>query len=237
VRTTNLDGVDVLHATVRSQLSGWGVGVNVPYSMVTEQMRHSLLLWGVAAILAITIALVLGLLFARPITTSLSAAARATTAFGEDEPFALAGSRLKEADDFLITLRNAQRARQELTEELKRSRDWLQTTLSSIADAVISTGANGLVTLMNPVAEKLTGWTFHDAQGKPLTDVFRIVNEQTRQAVENPVDKVRRSNSVVGLANHTVLISKTGQEIAIDDSGAPIFGPGGRSGGHRPCFS
>jgi PAS domain S-box-containing protein len=231
VRTTNLDGIDVLHATARSQLSDWGIGVNVPYSVITQQMRNSLLLWGVAAILAITIALVLGLFFARPITTSLSAAARAAAAVGEGEPFALTGSRLKEADEFLITLRNAQRARQELMEELKRSRDWLQTTLSSIGDAVIATDANGMITFMNPVAEKLTGWALQEAQGKPLAEVFQIVNEQTGQAVENPVNKVRRLNRVVGLANHTVLISRNAQEIAIDDSGAPIFAPDGSLAG------
>jgi PAS domain S-box-containing protein len=221
----------VLHATARSRLSGWGVGVNVPYSLVAQHMRNSLLLWAVAAILAITIALALGLFFARPITTSLSTAATAAAAFGEGEPFSLTGSHLKEADEFLTTLTNAQRARQELTEELKRSRDWLQTTLSSIADAVLSTDADGLVTLMNPVAEKLTGWTSHDALGKPLTDVFHIVNERTRETVENPVDKVRRLKRVVGLANHTILISKSGQEIAIDDSGAPIPDPSGAIAG------
>jgi PAS domain S-box-containing protein len=231
VRMTSLDGTDVLHATARSSLSGWGVGVNVPYSLIAQPMRNSLLLWGVAAILAVTIALVLGLFFARPITTSLSAAGKAASAFGNGEAFALTGSRLKEADEFLITLRNAQRARQELTEELKRSRDWLHTTLTSIGDAVIATDAQGMVILMNSVAEELTGWELQEAEGKPLSDIFRIINEETRQAVENPVEKVRRLNSIVGLANHTVLISKNGEELAIDDSGAPIFGADGMLAG------
>jgi len=108
VRTQNLDGVDVLHATMRSQLSGWSVGVNVPYAMISEPMRRSLLLWGAAAALAIAIALALGLGFARPITSSLSAAAKAAAAFGHGQPFALAGSRLKEVDAFLDTLTTAQ---------------------------------------------------------------------------------------------------------------------------------
>lgn len=111
--------------------------------------------------------------------------------------------------------------------ELREQKDWLHTTLTSIGDAVIVTDADGAITLMNPVAEKLTGWTLEETQGKPLVDVFHIVNEQTRQPVENPVDKVRRLNRVVGLANHTILIRKSGEEIAIDDSGAPIFGPDG----------
>lgn len=113
----------------------------------------------------------------------------------------------------------------------QEQRDWLHTTLTSIGDAVITTDADGRITLMNRVAEKLTGWHLHEAEGKPLTEVFPIVNQETRQAVENPVDKVRRLNQVVGLANHTILIDKSGQDIAIDDNGAPIFGPDGSLAG------
>jgi PAS domain S-box-containing protein len=106
--------------------------------------------------------------------------------------------------------------------EARAQKEWLRTTLTSIGDAVIATDADGAVTFMNPVAENLTEWTSPEATGKLLADVFRIVNDQTRETVENPIDKVRRLNQVVGLANHTVLISKTGKEFAIDDSGAPI---------------
>jgi PAS domain S-box-containing protein len=104
-------------------------------------------------------------------------------------------------------------------------RDWFHTTLTSIGDAVISTDADGRITLMNQEAEKLTGWTLNESRGKPLAEIFRILNEETRQTVENPVEKVRRLNRVMGLANHTILINKNGQEVAIDDSAAPIFGP------------
>jgi PAS domain S-box-containing protein len=106
--------------------------------------------------------------------------------------------------------------------EAKAQKEWSHTILHSIGDAVIATDGEGAVTFMNPVAEKLTGWTLEGAQHRALTEVFRIVNEQTHEAVENPVDKVRRLNHVVGLANHTVLVSKSGQEFAIDDSGSPI---------------
>jgi PAS domain S-box-containing protein len=99
--------------------------------------------------------------------------------------------------------------------------------LQSIGDAVIVTDADTRITRMNPVAEKLTGWTHQDAEGKLLSDVFRIVNETSRQPVESPAEKVKKSGSVVGLANHTVLISRNGGEIAIDDSGAPILGDDG----------
>jgi PAS domain S-box-containing protein len=108
---------------------------------------------------------------------------------------------------------------------------WLRTTLDSIGDAVIATDPDGLITLMNPVAEKLTEWKSEEAIGKPLSEVFQIVNQETRKPVENPVEKVRRLNHVVGLANHTVLISKGGQDFAIDDSAAPIRDSNGKIAG------
>lgn len=107
--------------------------------------------------------------------------------------------------------------------QLRESEDRLARVLKSIGDAVIVTDAQTNVTRMNPVAERLTGWTNAEAEGQPLARVFRIVNEATRQTVESPADKVRNTGSIVGLANHTVLVSRDGNERAIDDSGAPIF--------------
>jgi PAS domain S-box-containing protein len=98
----------------------------------------------------------------------------------------------------------------------------LNTVLRSIGDAVIACDANGYVLFMNGVAEELTGWLQDEAFEEPLGKVFRIVHEETRRVVESPVDKVRRLGTVVGLANHTVLIRRDGSEISIDDSGAPI---------------
>ena len=94
--------------------------------------------------------------------------------------------------------------------------------LQSIGDAVIVTDAEAHVTRMNPVAEALTGWPEAEAKSLPLSDIFRIVNETTRLTVESPAAKVKRLGSVVGLANHTVLIRRDGTELHIDDSGAPI---------------
>lgn len=115
--------------------------------------------------------------------------------------------------------------------EARAQKEWAHTILHSIGDAVIATDVDGAITFMNPVAETLTGWTLPEARQKPLADVFRIVNEQTRETVENPIDKVRRLNRVVGLANHTILISKSGQEFAIDDSGSPIRDASGKMAG------
>jgi PAS domain S-box-containing protein len=105
-------------------------------------------------------------------------------------------------------------------------RERLHTTLTSIGDGVIVTDAAGRVTLMNPVARALTGWE-DGAAGRPLGEVFRIVNEQTRRPVESPGTRVTREGVVAGLANHTALIAKDGSEVPIDDSGAPIRDAGG----------
>lgn len=116
-----------------------------------------------------------------------------------------------------------------LSESLHRSRqlalsrrEWLRVALHSIGDAVIVTNGEGFVSLMNPVAEELTGWKSAAAQGRRLQEVFRIINERTRQPVEDPCGKVLATGRVVGLANHTVLISRDGKERPIDDSAAPI---------------
>ena len=107
----------------------------------------------------------------------------------------------------------------------------LRITVESIGDAVIATDEQGRVTLMNPVAQALTGWTEAGAQGRAFEEVLAIVDETTRRPVENPATKVRREGRVVGLANHTLLIARDGREIPIDDSAAPIRVPGGRMRG------
>jgi PAS domain S-box-containing protein len=105
---------------------------------------------------------------------------------------------------------------------LQESEQLLSITLRSIGGAMIATDAKGLVTLMHPVAEDLTGWDEAEAVGKPLEDVFSIINEQTGERAENPVARVLREGVVVGLANHTVLIARDGTTRPIADSGAPM---------------
>jgi PAS domain S-box-containing protein len=114
--------------------------------------------------------------------------------------------------------------RRRAQEQLRQNEERLAATLNSIGDAVIATDERGLVTGMNPVAEHLTGWTHAEAAGRPIPEVFKIVNEQTRKPVANPVEKVLREGQVVGLANHTALIARDGRETPIADSGAPIRG-------------
>jgi PAS domain S-box-containing protein len=109
----------------------------------------------------------------------------------------------------------------------ERQRQTLATTLSSIGDGVIVTDDKGHVAFLNAEASRLTGWTSEEACGHPIDEVFRIVNEDTREKVESPVTRVLRLGVVVGLANHTVLIAKDATERPIDDSGAPIREAGG----------
>lgn len=95
-------------------------------------------------------------------------------------------------------------------------------TLMSVGDAVITTDGTGRVSLMNGVAESLTGWLIADAKGQMFDEVFHILDEATRAVVESPVKKALREGKVVGLVNHTVLVRRDGAEVSIDDSAAPI---------------
>ncbi len=129
----------------------------------------------------------------------------------------------------VITIQRATRRRQELIsalqqseEQIRQGRDWLHTTLRSIGDGVIATDATGRVTFLNLAAQALTGWTQEEAVGVPLGQVFAITNEETGAVADDPVTGAILDNKVIGLANHTVLISKDGRKIPIDDTAAPI---------------
>jgi PAS domain S-box-containing protein len=113
-------------------------------------------------------------------------------------------------------------AQKQAAAELAAHQAWFRITLSSIGDAVIACDAAGIVTFVNAAAADLTGWAESEAQGRPLRDVFHIINETTRGPVDNPAEKVMQLGKVVGLANHTVLIAKDGTERPIADSAAPI---------------
>jgi diguanylate cyclase (GGDEF)-like protein/PAS domain S-box-containing protein len=110
----------------------------------------------------------------------------------------------------------------ELNARLAEQHELLRVTLQSIGDAVITTDAQSQVTWLNPAAERMTGWLSSEALGRPLAQVFHIVNEETRQPAENPVATCLAQGRIVGLANRTVLISRNGDEFGIEDSAAPI---------------
>lgn len=111
---------------------------------------------------------------------------------------------------------------------LAAQQEWLRVTLGSVGDGVIATDLQGRVTFLNAVAQDLTGWAAEEAMGVPVVTVFPIVNEHTRQPVENPAARAVREGVVVDLADHTLLIHKGGGEKPIDDSAAPIRDSEGR---------
>jgi PAS domain S-box-containing protein len=128
-----------------------------------------------------------------------------------------------------VLIRKDSHSHRVLLGKLLRSEESLATTLNSIGDAVIATDAAGRVVRMNPVAEQLTGWQADAAEGKDLAEVFHILNEETLRPVESPAGTVLRQGKVVGLGNHTVLISRDGTERVIVDSGAPIRSAEGKT--------
>lgn len=121
--------------------------------------------------------------------------------------------------DLLMEIEQRKLIEQDLFQEKQQA----LVTLESIGDGVITTDMNSKVTYLNPIAERMTGWTLAEAKGRPILEVFRILNESTRKLAANPVDVVLAHGTVCGIANHTIVISKTGKEFAIEDSAAPII--------------
>ncbi|HEY3965969.1 MAG TPA: PAS domain S-box protein [Planctomycetaceae bacterium] len=146
----------------------------------------------------------------------------------DDEESRVPSVAVQNAESILLAGRRAEEDLVRAKEILQRQSELLQLTLSSIGDAVVTTDVEGKVQTLNRVAELLTGWSQQDAQGRPLAEVFRIVNEDSRQPVDNPAERVLREGCVAGLANHTILIARDGTETPIDDSAAPIRDAQGR---------
>jgi PAS domain S-box-containing protein len=114
------------------------------------------------------------------------------------------------------------RARERTTQIIAREREHLHVTLSSIGDAVIATDVHGRITLMNPVAAAITGWSPAEVTGRPIDEVYRIVDERTHAPADNPLKRLLTGGNVEGLANHAILISRNGSERPVDEKGAPI---------------
>ncbi len=125
-------------------------------------------------------------------------------------------------NDMVATLEQREAQRRLAEDSLREQREILQVTLSSIGDAVIATNARGNVTFMNLIAESLTGWTQTEAIGQSVDEVFTLINENTRQSGENSVPPFIQEGAIAGLASHTLLVTRQGHEIPIDNSGAPI---------------
>jgi len=127
-------------------------------------------------------------------------------------------------------------AREQAERALQHERDLLEVTLVSIGDAVIATNATAALTFLNPVAETLTGWPAREALGRNIAEIFHVLDEQTRQVVENPVVKALREGKEMELANHIVLVARDGRETPVVDSGAPIRDKSGQVQGAVVVF-
>ncbi len=164
------------------------------------------------------------------LATVLSAAAAGYFFLTPSFSFSLAGPGVVQLAVFLLegAVITEMSSRWRTSEQAARlQRDLLRTTLLSIGDAVVTTDAAGRVVLMNPVAETLLGYGQEETEGKPLDDIFQIVDETSREQVPTPVRTVLAKGSGPGLAAHSLLISREGKEIPIDNSGAPIRGSDG----------
>jgi PAS domain S-box-containing protein len=150
---------------------------------------------------------------------------------GAERPIADSAAPIRDADDrmlgVVLVFRDVTDERQS-EDALAQQREWLETTLESIGDAVIATDVQGRIVFMNPVAEYLTGWSVGRARGRSSRDVFRTVDEQRRQAVDDPVRRVLAEGAVVGFGTYSVLRASDGTERTIDQSGAPIRDREGR---------
>lgn len=140
----------------------------------------------------------------------------------------LVRERTAELEQSLAQLRAEIAERQRINELLFQEKELAQVTLHSIGDAVIATDALGRIALINPAAQRLTGWPAQEALGLPVSQVFQPVSEITRKPVENPVDSVLRGNRTCSLATPSLLTARDGTELAIDESAAPIHGSDGQ---------
>ncbi len=126
-----------------------------------------------------------------------------------------------EAEELIANIRAILRLRK-AEQEVREREAWLKTVMSSIGDAVITTDLQERVTLINPVAQEMLGWSETEAEGRPLTEVFRIINDQTRQQSESPVLKVLKEGSSAQLASNALLVTRDERETPVDGSAAPI---------------
>ena len=203
----------------RKYLFAASINLNEVHAMVVDATIKVISLSIIIIVIAIMITLFISNTLSKPIIILTQTAKK--IAHGEyDRKIDLRG--YTELDSLSASINFMSGAIKEKVREIEDHRENLHITLNSIGDAVITTDKEGLVTGINPAGETLTGWDEIDALGRPVDEVFYIVNSLTGDPVENPVNKILKSGNVVGLANHTKLISRTGKEYQIADSGAPI---------------
>jgi len=222
---------------IASEIRQHGVDLAIAEAVLSENAHRTALkkaasfqIYGLAIILGgIIIALIQGYVFskkiARPLLELKDNVAELTKGNLDVE---MAHTSKDEIGDLTSSFNIMTRALRDARHELLSEKERLLVTLRSIGDGVITTDINGNVVLLNSMAEILTGWKQEAASGRPLQEIFHIINEKTRELCENPVEKTIRTRKIVELANHTILICEDGTERDIADSGAPIIDEDGK---------
>ncbi len=228
----DLDGVHMVGSMVDVERMGWKVLVAQPYAMAFKPLQSVFLMMASGLAFALMVALAVAWIQSKRLgSLVLFYTGQAKSIAGGEYDLQWPPAKTLEYQELGENLRSmAQRIRQR-EQQLLASETHMRITLDSIGDGVIVTDTEGAITRLNPVAEKLTGWSSREAAGRPLSEIFQIVNSRTGQAVENPVDEVLSSGRIVGLANPTRLIARNGEEYQIADSRAPIRHADGRMAG------
>ena len=198
------------------------VGIN--QSEIKEQLAKNSQAILITSMAISLLALIIAYLWSKKITEPLVSFTQQLKRFGEGKAtdFNRVKTSTPEIRQLASTFQQAASDREQAIKALQEREQNLTITLNSIGDAVITTDTVGRVTRMNPIAEKLTGWSFKEADGVSLKTIFPIIDASTRKPIENPVDKVVASGETIYLSNHTTLIAKDGKEYQIADSAAPI---------------
>jgi len=203
----------------------FGINQSEFHSFVSSARRDLFFTVLLITLIGISIAVLVGRKISQPLRT-LSDKMKRFSVKGNVRPIS-ANTNEPSITNLVSAFNEMVTARKQVKTALFESEEKLRTTFESIGDAVIATDTDGHITRMNPVAEQLTDWTLSDAIHKHLDEIFIIINAKTREPAINPVNTVIEHGKIVGLANHTILISKTGQEYQIADSAAPITDDGG----------
>jgi len=223
------EGTPIYTAFSRVQSTGWTLVLFAPAAVVDAPGRQVLWLIISGGLVLSAVAVGLALRLSRRLATPIKGLVTATQALAQGSPMTMApAGAVQEVQEVAEALHDASTLLRQREASLHEQREQLHITLASIGDAVIAADSQGRVTFLNPVAVALTGWTEAEALGQDITTVFSIVNEHTRQVVDTPITKVIREGTVVGLANHTLLMTRDGVEHPIDDSAAPIRDAEGR---------
>ncbi len=235
----NPQGVEVLASAKGVPVASWNVAAILPTAEAFAPLQDILQRMLLATICLTLLAGVLTWWMLRRQLAPMLAAVKtlASLSDAKQSPQPLPITNQDEIGDLIGGFNRLLETLAQREEALKLSQNNLAITLHSIGDAVIATDEAGRISRMNPTAERLSGWVLADALGRPLAEVFRIVNADTRESVADPVQLVMAHGQVVGLANHTLLLARDGREYQIADSAAPIRNDAGTIVGVVLVFS